>query len=142
MERRFFLAQNLPPLIDLCHRSGCLAHALHRVEMLNVSLLALLVVGEATFELAMFLLVRLRGRFGGGEMIRDRFAASFELSEARAQRPDPSVQPIDHIVIGLQREQSLEILMHSRPPCHVRAASLRRLVMHTRTGLRAHVVRG
>src|SRR5215218_286388 len=102
-----FLDEDLPRLLDLSHRGGCLTHPLHGIEVREVALLALLVVREAAFELAMLSLVCGGARLGGGELVGDRLAPTLQLGESRAEPSELSVQFIDHIVIGLQFQQRL-----------------------------------
>jgi hypothetical protein len=77
------------------------------------------VIGEPTLELAVLFLVALGSCLGGCQLIDDGLAPPLQLRDSRTERPKPPVELIDHIVIGLQCEQRLEILMHSRPPFEI-----------------------
>ena len=103
--------------------------------MREVALLALLVVGEPAFELAMLSLVGFRGRLGTREVFGNCFPSPLELSETWTQRSQPSVERVDHIVVGLQREQRFEILMHSHPPFEIAPQSRGNGVTNSHRGL-------
>jgi hypothetical protein len=84
--------------------------------MREVALLSLLVIREAAFEVAMLALVGLRGCLGGRELFSNSLASALELGEARTERAELCVEGVDHVIVGLQRQQRFEILMHSHPP--------------------------